>query len=95
MCDDEATSKEYASKDPKEAIEEYASTTIDREASIETKDSKVGDLVTKINDAEHDLATAVSLRNQEVRDAQITTTKKLDTRSSVTRKKSRRTTRRS
>ena len=69
MCDDEATAKEYAIKDPKEAIEEYTSTTIYREASIETKDSKVGDLVTKISDTESELAIAVSMWNKEARDA--------------------------
>lgn len=94
MCDDEATAKEYAIKDPKEAIEEYTSTTIDREASIETKDSKVGDLVTKISDTESELATAVSVRSKEAREAQITMIKKLHIRPSVTRKKPRRTTRR-
>ena len=65
MCDDEATAKEYAIKDSREAIEEYTPMTMDSEATIETEDSKVGNLVTKISDTESESATAVSLRNEE------------------------------
>merc|ERR1719453_678645 len=65
FCDDEATAKEYAIKDSKEAIEEYTATVADSKAIIETEDSKVGDLSTKISDTESELSTAVSLRNQE------------------------------
>merc|ERR1719324_1086149 len=37
----------------------------DSKAIIETEDSKVGDLATKISDTESELSTAVSLRNKE------------------------------
>merc|ERR1719453_1331864 len=65
FCDDEATAKEYAIKDSKEAIEEFTATITDSKATIETEDSKVGDLTTKISDTESELSTAVSLRNKE------------------------------
>merc|ERR1719353_2161183 len=64
FCDDEATSKEYAIKDSKEAIEEYTATITDSKAIIETEDSKVGDLATKISDTEGELSSSVSLRNK-------------------------------
>merc|ERR1719218_59710 len=63
-CDDEATEKGYAIKDSKEAIEEFTATIVDSKAIIETEDSKVVDLATKISDTESELSTAVSLRNK-------------------------------
>jgi len=65
FCDDEATAKEYAVKDSKEAIEEFTATITDSKATIETEDSKVGDLTTKISDTESEVSTAVSVRSKE------------------------------
>merc|ERR1719316_1023491 len=65
FCDDEATAKEYAIKDSKEAIEEFTATITDSKAIIETEDSKVSDLATKISDTETELSSSVSLRNKE------------------------------
>merc|ERR1719335_2038526 len=65
FCDDEATAKEYAIKDSKEAIEEFTATITDSKAIIETEDSKVSDLATKISDTEGELSSSVSLRNKE------------------------------
>merc|ERR1719335_938481 len=65
FCDDEATAKEYAIKDSKEAIEEFTATITDSKAIIETEDSKVGDISTKISDTESEVSTAVSVRNKE------------------------------
>merc|ERR1719230_434942 len=65
FCDDEATAKEYAIKDSKEAIEELAATITDSKAIIETEDSKVSDLATQISDTEGELSSSVSLRNKE------------------------------
>jgi len=65
FCDDEATAKEYAIKDSKEAIEELTATITDSKAIIESEDSKVGDLSTKISDTESELSNAVAVRNKE------------------------------
>merc|ERR1719478_1101623 len=65
FCDDEATAKEYAIKDSKEAIEELTATITDSKAIIESEDSKVGDLATKISDTESELSNAISVRNKE------------------------------
>merc|ERR1719335_1079317 len=65
FCDDEATAKEYAIKDSKEAIEELTATITDSKAIIESEDSKVGDLTTKISDTESELSNAVAVRNKE------------------------------
>merc|ERR1719443_1591510 len=50
FCDDEATAKDYAIKDSKEAIEELTATTVDSQATIDSAASKVDDLSTKISD---------------------------------------------
>merc|ERR1719453_2014267 len=76
FCDDESVAKEYAIKDSKEAIEEFTATTYDSKAIIETEDSKVEDLSTKISDIESELSTAVALRNQE-HDSFVKTEKEL------------------
>merc|ERR1719335_237779 len=65
FCDDEATAKEYAIKDSKEAIEELTATITDSKAVIESEDSKVGDLATKISDTESELSNAIAVRNKE------------------------------
>jgi len=65
FCDDEATAKEYAIKDSKEAIEELTATITDSKAIIESEDSKVGDLATKISDTESELSNAIAVRNKE------------------------------
>merc|ERR1719198_1747181 len=76
FCDDEAVAKEYAIKDSKEAIEEYTATIYDSKAIIETEDSTVADLSTKISDTESELSTANALRNQE-HDSFVKTEKEL------------------
>merc|ERR1719434_32607 len=43
-CDDEATAKDYAIKDSKEAIEELTATVTDSKAVIESEEAKVSDL---------------------------------------------------
>merc|ERR1719262_1813126 len=48
FCDDEATAKDYAIKDSKEAIEELSATVTDSKATIESEEAKVTDLSTKI-----------------------------------------------
>merc|ERR1719478_1889951 len=65
FCDDEATAKEYAIKDSKEAIEELTATITDSKAIIESEDSKVGDLATKISDTESELSNAKAVRAKE------------------------------
>merc|ERR1719502_2168890 len=65
FCDDEATEKGYAIKDSKEEIEELTATITDAKATIDTSDSTVGDLSTKISDTEGELATAIALRKKE------------------------------
>merc|ERR1719324_2271266 len=65
FCDDEATEKGYAIKDSKEEIEELTATITDAKATIDTSDSTVGDLTTKISDVEGELATSVALRKKE------------------------------
>merc|ERR1719420_178822 len=76
FCDDEATAKEYAIKDSKEAIEEYTATITDSKAIIETEDSKVGDLSTKISDTESELSQSTAMRNKE-HDTFVVTEKEL------------------
>merc|ERR1719160_1493637 len=65
FCDDEATAKDYAIKDSKEAIEELSATIVDSKAIIETETAKAGDLSTKISDLEGEVSTAVALRDSE------------------------------
>merc|ERR1719305_1988481 len=65
FCDDEATAKDYAIKDSKEAIEELTATITDAKASIDTEASKVGDLSTIVSDTEAELSAAVALREKE------------------------------
>jgi len=64
-CDDEATAKDYAIKDSKEAIEEFTATITDSKATIETETAKVGDLATKISDTEKEVSTTSSVRAKE------------------------------
>jgi len=65
FCDDEATAKEYAIKDSKEAIEELTATITDAKASIDTETAKVGDLSTIVSDTEAELSASVALRAKE------------------------------
>merc|ERR1719324_1357337 len=65
FCDDEATEKDYAIKDSKEAIEELSATIVDSKAMIETSASKATDLSTKISDLEGEVSEAVALRKSE------------------------------
>merc|ERR1719299_110052 len=44
FCDDEATAKDYAIKDSKEAIEEFTATVANSQATIESAEAKVSDL---------------------------------------------------
>merc|ERR1719443_1025778 len=76
FCDDEATAKDYAVKDSKEAIEELTATVTDSKATIESEESKVGDLSTKISDIEAELSTAVAIRGSE-KEAFLKTEKEL------------------
>ena len=64
FCDDEATAKEYAIKDSKEAFEELPATITDSKAIIESEDSKVGDLTTKISDTESELSNVIAGRSR-------------------------------
>merc|ERR1719335_1862218 len=75
FCDDEATAKEYAIKDSKEAIEELTATITDAKAIIETETAKVGDLTTVISDTEAELKTSIGIREKEKE--LITTTEEL------------------
>ena len=65
FCDDEATAKEYAIKDSKEAIEELTATIADSKAIIESEDWKVGGLATRISNTESKLSNAIAVRNKE------------------------------
>jgi len=65
FCDDEATAKDYAIKDSKEAIEELTATITDSKASIDTETAKVGDLSTIVSDTEAELSSAVAVREKE------------------------------
>ena len=65
FCDDEVVAKEYAITDSKDAIEEHTATIDYSEAILETEDSEVADLSTKISDTESELSTAHALRNRE------------------------------
>merc|ERR1719498_818322 len=58
FCDDEATAKDYAIKDSKEAIEELSATTVDSQATIDSAAGKVDDLSTKISDTEAEVSSA-------------------------------------
>merc|ERR1719313_3214105 len=57
--------EEYAKFCDEEATEEYTATVTDSKAIIETEDSKVGDLSTKISDTESELSQSVAMRNKE------------------------------
>merc|ERR1719161_1938366 len=65
FCDDEATAKDYAIKDSKEAIEELTATITAAKASIDTEDSIVADVTTKIADTEGELESSKSVRAKE------------------------------
>jgi len=65
FCDDEATKKNYAIKDSKEAIEGLTATITDSSATIDSETAKIADLSTKVSDTEAEVATAVSLREKE------------------------------
>merc|ERR1719265_1739740 len=63
-CDDEATQKNYAIADSKEAIEEFDATIVDAKAIIESETAKVAELTGKISDTEGEVSTSAALRKK-------------------------------